>query len=430
MNPAPPVTRQRTCSPSHYHRRIREGRDVASLPRRGHGREQAPRLRGDRRDEGRQHHAVPLARRAPRRADARRQGAAVLLRRARLAPRTRVVRRAVRRHPGRAPHGRGLRRVRRPAHRRRGGPAAARHPARRGPGLLRRDPATRLRSHFRHEVLRGRETKPLSVAVAAPRNAYVARSSYGEVLRPWLAAAPDRLLVVVSEELFADETTWPVVLEHLGLPPAPKPIRAHNSTEGKAAFSPVMRRLWDIGLVEAVGRRVPRPPGRSAASRGRRCSATRPGSHPCSLRRTSPCRTPSPDGWRRRWPRPSGCSDGRCRTPWPRERTRDRHRLVPGRLGRPRPSRRGRARASGGHDPVRLRPRGPVAAARPPGGRRGAGRPGLGPRRRRSRRRRHRSGRARLALVEDALARGSPSRRWLPPRPRSALRPSWVRVSW
>ncbi len=125
---------------------------------------------------------------------------------------------------------------------------------------LLRDPATRLRSHYRHEVLRGRETKPLSVAVAEPGNAYVARSSYGEVLRPWLAAAPDRLLVVVSEELFADETTWPVVLDHLGLTPEPRPVRAHNSTEGKAAFSPVMRRLWDFGLVESVGRRVPRPP--------------------------------------------------------------------------------------------------------------------------------------------------------------------------
>ena len=125
---------------------------------------------------------------------------------------------------------------------------------------LLRDPATRLRSHYRHEVLRGRETKPLAAAVVEPANAYVARSSYGAVLRPWLAAAADRLLVVVSEELFADETTWPGVLDHLGLRPAPKPTRAHNSTEGKAAFSPVMRRLWDFGLVESVGRRVPRPP--------------------------------------------------------------------------------------------------------------------------------------------------------------------------
>jgi hypothetical protein len=127
---------------------------------------------------------------------------------------------------------------------------------------LLRDPAARLRSHYQHEVLRGRETRPLAEAVAEPGNAYVARSSYGAVLRPWLeSAAAPRLQVVVSEELFVDDAVWESVLGHLSLPPIPRPTTAHNRTEGKAAFSPLMRSLWDAGVVDWMGRHHLRPPG-------------------------------------------------------------------------------------------------------------------------------------------------------------------------
>jgi hypothetical protein len=128
---------------------------------------------------------------------------------------------------------------------------------------LLRDPVARLRSHYRHEVLRGRETRPLPIAAAAPDNPYVRRSSYARVLRPWLGeATASRLHVAVSEELFADAvpstapTAWSALLTHLDLADEPPPRTVHNATEGKAAFTPVMRVLWDSGLVE----RLPRPP--------------------------------------------------------------------------------------------------------------------------------------------------------------------------
>jgi Sulfotransferase domain len=131
---------------------------------------------------------------------------------------------------------------------------------------LLRDPVARLRSHYRHEVLRGRESRTLPDALTDAESPYVRRSSYGRVLRPWLdAATGPRLHVATAEELFTDESAWSDLLRHLDLAPMPVPHSVHNATEGKAGFSPLMRRLWDAGVIDRLPR--PRRPARDLARR-------------------------------------------------------------------------------------------------------------------------------------------------------------------
>ena len=263
----------------------------------------------------------------------------------------RLVRVAVRRRPGRAPHGRGLGRVRRPAHRRRGGAPAGRHPARGGAGL----PAPRPRDQAALALPARGAPRPRDQA--AGRGGLPARQRLRrpQQLRrgaaPWLAAAAERLLVVVSEELFADESTWPAPRppRPAARAPARRQAQQHRGQGGVLARDAPAVGLRPGGVREPARARDLR--ARSAVWRGGRCSATPPGSHRCPTRRTSPCRRRRRSAWRRRWPRPSGCSGGRSRTPWRPGTDHDRHGLVPGRLGRPRAGHRGRAGAPGGHHP-------------------------------------------------------------------------------
>ena len=127
-----------------------------------------------------------------------------------------------------------------------------------------RDPVSRLRSHYRHEVQRGRERRPLPEALAEPDNAYLRRSCYERALAPWAGGFPaDRLHVECFERLFGSEEAWDSLLRFLGLPPAPRPATVHNVTAAKDAFTPSMLALWEKGLVPSVSR-VPRPVRRLA----------------------------------------------------------------------------------------------------------------------------------------------------------------------
>ena len=129
-----------------------------------------------------------------------------------------------------------------------------------------RNPVDRMRSHFRHEVQRGRERRRFADAVLLPDSNYVLRSCYATALRPWVDLSPqDQLLVVTSERLLSEDAEWMRLLGFLDLDPLPRPTTMHNVTSDKASFSPLMRLLWDTGLVQ----RLPRGP-RIARRLGRR----------------------------------------------------------------------------------------------------------------------------------------------------------------
>ena len=123
-----------------------------------------------------------------------------------------------------------------------------------------RDPLERLRSHYRHEVQRGRERRSFDHAVRDPRAPYVGFSLYHRCLAPYLDRF-DRaqILVVRFEDLVsADAPAWNAVLAHVGAPPRPAPRTVHNAVAGKPRFTGPMRLLWSSGAIRAA-RRAPGP---------------------------------------------------------------------------------------------------------------------------------------------------------------------------
>lgn len=117
---------------------------------------------------------------------------------------------------------------------------------------LLRDPEERLRSHYQHEVLRGRERRPFDAALADPANPYVARSCYGTCLRAFYSAFPqERILVMHLTELIS--SGWPRILAHLEIGPMPCPNVRYNETAKKPAFSRLASVGWDRGWHRRVG---------------------------------------------------------------------------------------------------------------------------------------------------------------------------------
>jgi hypothetical protein len=124
--------------------------------------------------------------------------------------------------------------------------------------LVLRHPVERLRSHYRHEVQRSRERRPLAEAVLEPGNAYVRRSCYAPTIEAVHAVfEPSQLLVVLNEQLDADHT-WYRVLDHLGLEHVPRPVVRHNVAAEKEGFTPTMLKLWERGWIDRA-KRVPAP---------------------------------------------------------------------------------------------------------------------------------------------------------------------------
>ena len=110
-----------------------------------------------------------------------------------------------------------------------------------------REPVSRLRSSYRHEVQRGREKLRLPEAVASGK--YVGKSEYFRCLSPHLERFSRRqILVVTSEELFAPPYSgWRQVLAHLEVPYEEPLGIAFNVTEKKAQFRPATHWLWRRG---------------------------------------------------------------------------------------------------------------------------------------------------------------------------------------
>lgn len=115
--------------------------------------------------------------------------------------------------------------------------------------FLVRHPIERLRSHYGHEVQRGREQRPLREAIRDEESPYVQRSLYNKSIRPYLDRFErDRLLIVRMRDLVVDPNPgWTRVLDHLGLQNRRAPGTAFNVT------ADTRRRTRGFDLIERSG---------------------------------------------------------------------------------------------------------------------------------------------------------------------------------
>ena len=102
-----------------------------------------------------------------------------------------------------------------------------------------RHPIDRLRSHYRHEVQRGRERRSLIEALEEPDNPYVGNSLYYRCLLPYVERFPrDQILVVRFDDLIRDgDQGWRNVLAFLGLPDRNVLRVARNVTREKTQYT-------------------------------------------------------------------------------------------------------------------------------------------------------------------------------------------------
>ena len=124
---------------------------------------------------------------------------------------------------------------------------------------LLRHPIERARSHYRHQVQRRRESRPLVEALGDPRSLYMSQSSYWSCLEPYIERFPrQQILVVRLEDLTgSNDRAWRNVLSHIGLAPEPFPQEAWNVTASKRQYSGLLRWLWDRKIVTSSTRLPP-----------------------------------------------------------------------------------------------------------------------------------------------------------------------------
>lgn len=122
-----------------------------------------------------------------------------------------------------------------------------------------RHPVERMRSHYRHQVIRARESRPFPEAAASLEdNEYLSGSLYGEVLESFLDHFDaGQLLIYRLEDLdSADSDIWARILRHIGVSFVDMPEDRHNISSETTQFTPAMRWLWDRGLIPEI--RMPR----------------------------------------------------------------------------------------------------------------------------------------------------------------------------
>jgi hypothetical protein len=118
-----------------------------------------------------------------------------------------------------------------------------------------RDPLARMRSHYRHQVLRSRERRPFDIAISDPSSGYVTRSLYGATLTSYRRKFdPEQIHLYRLEDLDNPNTgTWDRILDHLGLDPAPMPIERRNESALRPQFTPALLWLWERNLLPSRG---------------------------------------------------------------------------------------------------------------------------------------------------------------------------------
>ncbi len=108
-----------------------------------------------------------------------------------------------------------------------------------------RDPIKRARSHYVHQVQRGRETRTWAEASNDPANPYLARSRYWACLSPYVSRIQKkRIHTVWFEEVFSeDESEWLRLLDFLGLAPHPRPVQQFNQSSEFLAVPSALRQV-------------------------------------------------------------------------------------------------------------------------------------------------------------------------------------------
>lgn len=125
--------------------------------------------------------------------------------------------------------------------------------------FLARDPEARLRSHYLHECLKGRERRPLEECLRPPGSPYERRSLYFRSLVPFVdVLGRDNVLVVASNRL-VDSRTWAAVQDFLGLERfVMSAVTSHNVSDARGRETLAMRSLRSTGALVLAGR-VPAP---------------------------------------------------------------------------------------------------------------------------------------------------------------------------
>lgn len=148
-----------------------------------------------------------------------------------------------------------------------------------------RHPIERMRSHYLHELEKGRERAPIDRALAAdPR--YLNTSRYAMQLEQYLARFPAKqLLITTAEQLRRDRTaTVRRVLRFLGVDPdwpdSGLLDAEFHRTSGKRVRRPLAEAALRVPGTRAVARLAPRPVRRLAS---RRVDAGRDGAIPEAL---------------------------------------------------------------------------------------------------------------------------------------------------
>ncbi len=123
-----------------------------------------------------------------------------------------------------------------------------------------RDPLDRARSHYRHQVQRGREKRPLLEALGDESALYLAQSKYWMCLQPYTERFPrDQILVIRLDDLTGgSEATWRSVQRHVGAPAQPRPTTVKNVTAEKSQYTWLMRWLWERDLLPSTSS-IPKP---------------------------------------------------------------------------------------------------------------------------------------------------------------------------
>jgi len=116
--------------------------------------------------------------------------------------------------------------------------------------FLARDPVARMRSHYLHESLRGRERRSLTEAVRSDGNPYVRRSCYRQALAPFIEEIGGDRLLVMQSELLDQRETWIEIQRYLGLSSEDRAITRHNISSTKERETRVMQELRRLSLVQ------------------------------------------------------------------------------------------------------------------------------------------------------------------------------------